>query len=423
MSFDKTSIPAVVVGAAGACGLGIVRSLSQANVPVILVDITPYAPAMHTRFARKVLVSQLAGPSLIRDLLALASTFSTPAVLFLTSDEAMLTVSQYRSELASKFRFTLPSHDCLTLLSQKRTFQDLAESLGFLVPRCVRIRSADNMDSLAELRFPAVVKPTTKTAAYVSAHFARGYKVDSAEEAKAKCRLILGAVPELVVQEWVDGADTDLYFCLLYRSADGSTLCSFAGRKISIWPPDVGLTASCTAAPEVGDALVSLTQAFFDQVSFVGIGGMEFKKDAQTGSFVMIEPTVGRVDAQEEVATIHGINIPLIAYLHEAGLPLPPVPANQALKVWQNSWSHWRALRGNTLQHFDTRGLTIVDAYWRVNDPMPAVIHCFGWSLKLLGTALSHRSKPNGVPYPTGTPTDSQIPVATRNSSFHIGRP
>jgi D-aspartate ligase len=423
MSFDKARTPAVVVGAAGACGLGIVRSLSLASVPVILVDVTPYAPAMHTRFARKVLVSQLAGPPLIRDLLTLASTFSTPAVLFLTSDEAMLTVSQYRSELASRFRFTLPSHDCLTLLSQKRTFQDLAESLGFPVPRCVRVRTTDNMEMLAELHFPAVVKPTTKTAAYVNAHFARGYKVDSVEEAKAKCRLILGAVPELVVQEWVDGADTDLYFCLLYRSADGSTICSFVGRKISIWPPDVGLTASCTAAPEASEALVSLTKAFFDQVSFVGMGGMEFKKDAQTGRFVMIEPTVGRVDAQEEVATIHGINIPLFAYLHEVGLPLPPIPSNCVPKVWQNSWPHWRALRRNTVQHFDTRGLKVLDAYWRANDPLPAVMHSFGWSLKLLGTAFSYRGKSEGVPYPTATHTDSQIQTATRNSSFHIGRP
>jgi hypothetical protein len=59
-----------------------------------------------------------------------------------------------------------------------------------------------------------------------------------------------------------------------------------------------------------------LTEAFFDRVSFIGMGGIEFKRNSRTGQFLMIEPTVGRVDGQEEVATLHGLNIPLAAYLH-----------------------------------------------------------------------------------------------------------
>ena len=51
---------------------------------------------------------------------------------------------------------------------------------------------------------------------------------------------------------------------------------------------------------------------------------MEFKRDARTGEFLMIEPTVGRVDWQEEVATLNGVNIPLAAYLHEIGAEAAP---------------------------------------------------------------------------------------------------
>ena len=43
------------------------------------------------------------------------------------------------------------------------------------------------------------------------------------------------------------------------------------------------------------------------------MGGIEFKRDGRTGEFLMIEPTVGRIDAQEEVATLHDANIPLAA--------------------------------------------------------------------------------------------------------------
>ena len=90
-----------------------------------------------------------------------------------------------------------------------------------------------------------------------------------------------------------------------YRVADGTTLCSFTGRKLSIFPPDVGPAASCTAAPEARPILQLLTEAFFGRISYVGMESIEFNRDARTGQFMMIEPTVGRVDGQEEVATSH----------------------------------------------------------------------------------------------------------------------
>ena len=51
---------------------------------------------------------------------------------------------------------------------------------------------------------------------------------------------------------------------------------------------------------------------------------MEYKRDVRTGRFVMIEPTVGRSDFQEEVATLNGVNIPNAAYCSAVGQPVPP---------------------------------------------------------------------------------------------------
>jgi D-aspartate ligase len=373
---SRARTTAVVVGAAGACGLGLVRSLSRADTPVILVDKDPSVPAMHSRFADKVVISQLSGPSLVRDLLALATRIAGPAVLFLTSDEAVLTVSEHRVELATSYRFRLPTHDCLTSLMQKTRFQKLAEAHGFPVPLSVRIESAADLGRLAELSFPAVVKPAIKTAEYVKGQFARAYKVASREQTEAVCRRLLPIVPGLVVQQWIEGADSDLYFCLQYRAADGTTVCSFTGRKLSIWPPDVGVTASCTAAPEVQHILQPLTEAFFERVSFVGMGGIEFKRDARTGQFLMIEPTVGRVDAQEEVATIHGANIPFAACLHEIGLEVPAIEQDPVPVIWRDFWAHWRSTHGSRSRPAEKPRGKVYDAYWRIDDPLPALFHC-----------------------------------------------
>ena len=200
----------------------------------------------------------------------------------------------------------------------KTSFQQLAEKHGFPVPRSVTIDNCCDLGGLSALRFPCIIKPTIKTAQYFEGKFERGYRVGSVEEAREVCRRMLAAVPGVVVQEWIEGPDSDIYFCLQYRAA-GGTVASFSGRKLSIWPPGVGVTASCTAAPEVHATLHQLTESFFAKMSFEGMGSMEFKRDARSGEFLMIEPTVGRLDWQEEVATLNGVNIPLAAYRHETG--------------------------------------------------------------------------------------------------------
>ena len=300
----EARIPAVVVGGRGAGTLGMVRSLGRAEIPVILLDETALSPAAHSVYVHKVAISQLSGVPMVKELLALSASIAGPAVLFLNSDDAVLTVSEHRADLESNYRFRLPSHACLTSLIDKTSFQQLAEEHGFPVPRSVTIGHIEDLSRLAELRFPCIVKPIRGTPNYTRARFARGYKVASLEQAEGVCRRILAVVPSLVVQEWIQGPDSDLYFCLLYRAIDGATVCTFTGRKLSIWPPDVGVTASCTSAPEVRAILQPLTEAFFERVSFVGMGGIEFKKDGRTGEFLMIEPTVGRIDGQEEVATL-----------------------------------------------------------------------------------------------------------------------
>jgi D-aspartate ligase len=225
------------------------------------------------------------------------------------------------------------------------------------------------------------------TDSYAKAQLARGYKVASPEQAEGVCHRILAVVPSLVVQEWIEGPDSDLYFCLQYRATDGATVCSFTGRKLSIWPPDVGLTASCTAAPEARPILQPLTEAFFERVSFVGMGGIEFKRDGRTGQFVMIEPTVGRIDGQEEVATLHGANIPLAAYLHESGSPGLLVGEDPPPVIWRDFLSHCRSVRGNRSRPAKSN-TRVYDAYWRRDDPIPSLFHFLDESVRSLRRTL-----------------------------------
>jgi D-aspartate ligase len=387
ISSGNRSVPAVVVSADGPCGLGVCRSLGRANIPVIVAGPNPAAPAMHTRFARKHVISALSGRPLIEDLLALSDTIGRQSVLFLTNDEAAMAVSEFRRELEGHYRFRLPSHDCLTSLLHKHNFQQLAEKYGFPVPRSAFIRRSSDFAALTNLRFPCIIKPAVKMAEYLRL-FARAYKVHSREEAETTCSSILPVAPELVVQEWIEGDDDDIYFCLQYGATDGHAVCSFTGRKLTIWPPDVGETASCTVAPDAHSIVGPLTEAFFRKVAFTGIGGIEYKKDARTGAFLMVEPTVGRFDRQAEVATLHGVNLPVMAYCYELGLPMPNGDASSTPITWRDLLSHRKAARGTHSKQGARPRYRIYDSYWRVSDPIPALFHGLAASTRLLQRAI-----------------------------------
>ncbi len=367
-------IPAVVVSGRGPGTLGVVRSLGRAGVPLILIDDDSQAPAMHSRYGQKVMVSEARGEPLVKCLLTLAARIAGPAVLILNSDDAVLTVSQHREALAQHFLFRLPPHACLTSLMHKTEFHQLAEAHGFPVPRSITVRNITDLRRLVELRFPCIVKPTRWTPEYVKSRLARGYKVSSRREAEDVCSPILAAVPSLVIQEWIEGPHTELYFCLQYRGAEGTIVSSFTGRKLSIWPPDVGTTASCTAAPDEHPRLHALTDAIFRGVSFVGMGSIEFKRDLRTGEFLVIEPTAGRVNAQEEVATLHGANIPLAAYCYELGASVSPVPNYAAPIIWRDFFPHWKSVRAGGSRLTARPTIKICDAYWRRDDPLPALV-------------------------------------------------
>jgi hypothetical protein len=135
----------------------------------------------------------------------------------------------------------------------------------------------------------------------------------------------------------------------------------------------VGGTASCTAAPEAAAELQAETARFFAMTGFVGMGSMEFKRDATTDTFYLVEPTVARTDYQEEVATLNGVNLPLAAYRAETGLgdidfqatPRPQVWCESTTDRWSAQMQHHRCGRGP----FDSGPRT--DAWRRWYDPMP----------------------------------------------------
>jgi D-aspartate ligase len=357
---------AVVVGA-GLNALGVVRSLGQLGVKVAVLAKNANSPAALSRYAsRLVLIEGYTGlPSALAEL---AKQLGGRPVLFLTEEEAVRIASEARELLLSSYRFRLGPHSLMLELTHKEGVQAQAERHGLPIPRAVRLNRQSDLDALENLRFPCVLKPGLKHAGY-GARFKKAYVVNSADEARKLFDEISPVLPDLVVQEWIEGGDDAIYFCLQYMGSNGRAVASFTGRKLRAWPPQVGGTASCMSAADAGEELNAMTERFFAAVGFQGMGSMEYKRDVRDGRFYVVEPTVGRTDYQEEVATINGNNLPFAAYCYECGLPAPEVSL-KAPTIWREPTSdRWSEQKQGA--HLAFTKHKVIDAYFRWNDMRP----------------------------------------------------
>jgi predicted ATP-grasp superfamily ATP-dependent carboligase len=351
-------------------GLGVLRSLALEHVNCIAVDETKSACGMRSKFGTKKIFSALSGPRLVDALIDLGKAHAKPPVLFITQEATLQTISENRDALQPYFAFRLPVHDRLMALMDKDRFHSLAACHAAPLPASITLGSLKDLSRLDTLRFPCILKPAYKSYAYGN-RFKKGYIVNNWMEVKRLYVEIAPVQSHMVVQEWIDGEDSDIYFCLQFRPEARHTAASFVGRKLRSWPPRVGGTASCTVAEDYVDEAIMETDRFFKATGFFGMGGIEYKVDRRTGRLMMIEPTVGRTDFQHEVAVLNGVNLPYFQYCAEAGLPAP-ILTQKAPAVWREPVSDlWSKQVGGTRNA--SADCKLIDSYWRWSDPGPAL--------------------------------------------------
>lgn len=362
----KPRIPAVVAGG-NLNGLGVVRSLARAAIPTFVMNTTRNCPAAWSRHANFVHTPSLSDTPFVSALQQLASTLKCRPVLFLTHDTSVATVSTHRSELAPYYHIEMPAPNVVHELSDKLAFDSLAARENFLVPRSRAIRHHTDLEHIAQLSPPLILKPADKSHALAGA-VERTVRAETLEEARNIADSMLTHTPALIVQEWIEGPDSEIFFTLFCAKADGTPAALFSGRKLASNPPSVGSTAICIPETEIAELLEQETRTFLKRVPYRGLGSLEFKRDIRTGKLMIIEPTVGRTDWQEEVATLCGKNLPAIAYCLSLDCELPRPPPNT--RPYQHAW---RSDRSFCLPP-DWPGVPrITDAHFRIADPLPGI--------------------------------------------------
>lgn len=341
MSYREGSLCPAVVVPLHETGLEVARALGRRGVRVTGIDEDAHRPGAHSRYCQNVVRSAIEGEALAATLLAIGAKLETKAVLFPCGDPQVLCVSEYREALSRHYLFNLPDAEVVVTLMHKDRFADFAARHGYPVPQTFVVGSMEEVQRVAQaIRYPCILKPAVRSVAWEARRMPKNYVVHSADvlcAAYASCHEL---VPQAVVQEWIPGSDEEVFFCLLYIDSEGRPLTTFTGRKLRQWPPERGCTAVATG--HRGGELEELTLRFMSEVGFRGLGSMEYRRDPRDGRFVMIEPTVGRIDLQSGVSELYGVSLPWVAYADMVGTKRPSGKAR--VGTGEGKWIHEEGL-------------------------------------------------------------------------------
>lgn len=360
MTYPSDRPVAVVVGLCGH-GLGIARALHRSGIPVLALEADTRLPGVRTRCAEVRIVPDINHLGLIDALEALAAELpaAPKPVLLLTSDRMVETVGRHLARVQPRYHLSWAhaAEQLLPLLG-KDNIERRSRDSGLLYPRTVLLEDLAHVDErLAGLRFPVIAKPTRPVSAFKT-------EVAGSAAALAAAHGRIGSSLPVIVQEFIPGGDEAIRFGALYLD-HGRPLARFEGRKLRSRP--MGHTTLAVCAPD--DGIHALTLRFFDGLELSGPVSLELKQ-APDGSQWVIEPTVGRTDFWADLCVVNGVNLPLIEYCHQAGLPLPA--AGQAGgRPWMNGERDtaalaWLALHRPALLLRGVRGL-----YASADDPAP----------------------------------------------------
>jgi predicted ATP-grasp superfamily ATP-dependent carboligase len=318
--------PVVILDLAYA-GYGIVRSLSSYGIPVIGLFTERDLPEARTRLCLKKVRFQ--GESdLINKLHQLSEGLGTKPVLILTADDYVKFCLKHREFVEDRFLVQLPPDNVVELLMDKIEFSEYARRKDILVPRCLSLCCADDLDNISQkMKFPVVLKPHNRTPKWVNEKLPKAYLLSHIDDVKKIYHEIRLIEPRLLVQEWIPGQDSNIHYCLTYFAEKGQCLAAFTGYKIRQWAVRLGSTA--TTAPVDNRHVLQKTCEILKDLQYQGFGSIEFKQHEYDGRYYLIEPTVGRVNQQEYIATLNGTNLPLRCYCFLTGSnideELPPL--------------------------------------------------------------------------------------------------
>lgn len=257
-------------------------------------------------------------------------------VIFVSSDDWLVTISKNRNKLSEYYLFPMSEWEIIQNCWNKRKLYEIAQENGIACTKTYYIDRIYEIDAISkQITFPCIIKPELNIN-FQKNLGSRGSTLliqDYKQLMYWKEKIIEKRMEDipLIIQELIVGPITNLYTITSYSDSSAEIVAYSIGHKIRQFPPDAGTIISGRVKDnpeiyELGKKLIKI-------MGYYGIANVEFKKDERDQIFKLVEinPRPGMWNYS---VLMSGLNLPHIAYLDLLGDPYE-LPANREEgKVW-----------------------------------------------------------------------------------------
>jgi len=313
--------------------LAVVRSLGRRGIDVDIGWSPRSSPAVRSRYVRRVVdippYSQ--GDARWKQTLTGLLQHERYDLVIPCDDSAILPLQKNRADLEGLARVYLLSDRAHEVTSSKLATSELARNLGIPVPREMVVEGSAAASAIAaEFGVPLVLKPHVSVGCddVTSKRFVR--KVYDVTRLQAELDELLAYGP-VQVQQNVLGIGVGVEV----MAEQGKLLVAFQHERVH--EPLMGGGSSYRRSAELNPELTAATAALLRALDYTGVAMVEFKVEADTGRWVLMEIN-GRFWGSLPLAIAAGVDFPYYLYqmLVEGHRSFP---ATYRVGLYARNWS------------------------------------------------------------------------------------
>lgn len=314
---------AVILGCNYFIGLSTIRCLGIEGVHTVAVDYSnEYTYGADSKYCSERLIAphyKEQKKEFVQFLIEYASKQTLPPVLIPCHDSYVEVIDEHLEELKQYYLISQTEQGLWTKVMNKDLLHDIAKEKGIAVPETVRVTEDNFYDKVEKfIKFPCIVKPTDSPA-FVARFRKKIFKVNNQEELKASVEKANQAGLEVIVQRIVKGFDDHMYTFDAYLNQDSEVTHWVTCQKHRQFPINFG--ASVYTSQKYVPELYDIGAKFLEDIKYKGFAELEFKKDAETGKFYLIEINTRMTTLNPMLYSV-GVNFPYITYLELIGRPI-----------------------------------------------------------------------------------------------------
>lgn len=372
---------AVILGSNYYIGLSTIRCLGIHGIYTVAVD---YSDKDRYGAESKYCSEKLIAPhyrqnkeDFIHFLKDYARKQSAPPVLIPCHDSYVEVIDEYLDELKEYYLIPQTEKGLYTKAMNKEILHRLATEKGVLVPETVRVNEDNFFEKIETIiKYPCIVKPTDSPS-FVAKFRKKIFKVNNRKELEEALEKAHNAELEVIVQRIIPGFDDHMHTFDAYLNQDAKVTHWTTCQKFRQYPINFG--ASVYTGQKYIPELYEIGAKFLEDIGYKGFAEIEFKKDAETGKYYLIEINV-RITNFNNLLYKVGLNIPYITYRELTGRPLEPKAITENTnRVFWYLYEDLLAIRA----YIKTGQLSLGDvirslfkpkayAIWSLDDPKPA---------------------------------------------------